>query len=254
MSGPRRFTVTPEQISGDRVAFDRAESRHMSAVLRLTPGDVIVAVDGRGHDYTVRLERLGEAAAGTILRVTPSTSESPLAISLVQGVPKGDKMDTVVRAATELGVRRVMPAITERTIARADPGRWRDRSRRWQRVAREASKQSGRAFIPEVEVPRPLDEWLDPDLTPAELRICLWEGQAPPLASLCDHLARAPATAVVLVGPEGGLSREEVDRARSRGWSLASLGPRILRTETAAPSVIAVLQFRFGDFGGGRVP
>lgn len=253
MSGPRRFTVTPEQISGDRVAFDQAESRHMSAVLRLTPGDLVVAVDGRGHDYTVRLEQLGEAATGMILRVAPSASESPLAISLVQGVPKGDKMEAIVRAATELGVRRVMPALTERTVVRADPGRWRDRARRWQRVAKEASKQSGRAFIPPVEVPRPLDEWLDSDVTSADLRLCLWEGQAPSLASLCEDLGRVPATAVVLVGPEGGLSLEEVGRASVRGWSLASLGPRTLRTETAGLSVIAVLQFRFGDLGGEHV-
>ncbi|MGH7314568.1 MAG: 16S rRNA (uracil(1498)-N(3))-methyltransferase [Candidatus Rokuibacteriota bacterium] len=250
MSGPRRFTVTPEQISGDRVAFDRAESRHMTAVLRLAPGDLVVAVDGRGQDYTVRLERLGEAAAGTILSVAPSTTEPPLAISLVQGIPKGDKMEAIVRAATELGVQRVLPAITERTVMRLEPSRWRDRARRWQRVAKEASKQSGRAVIPEVELPRRLDEWLEPQGTSADLRLCLWEGHAPPLASVCDGLIRIPATALVLVGPEGGLTREEVERASACGWALASLGPRILRTETAGPAVIAVLQFRFGDLGG----
>jgi 16S rRNA (uracil1498-N3)-methyltransferase len=146
-----------------------------------------------------------------------------------------------------------MPAIAERTVMRLDPSRWRDRARRWQRVAREASKQSGRAFIPQLEMPRRLDEWLDSDTTAADLRLCLWEGQAPPLGSLCDDLGRVPATVLVLVGPEGGLTREEVERASARGWSLASLGPRILRTETAGPSVIAVLQFRFGDLGRNRV-
>ncbi len=249
MSGPRRFTLTPGQISGDRVTFDRAESHHMTAVLRLAPGDLVVAADGRGQDYAVRLEAMGETAVGTILGVATSTSEPPFAITLVQGIPKGDKMEAIVRAATELGVQRVLPAITERTIQRLEPGRWRDRARRWQRVAKEASKQSGRAVIPEVESPRRLDEWLELQGLSADLRLCLWEGEAPPLTHLCDGLPRAPAGALVLVGPEGGLTRQEVQRARDCGWSPASLGTRILRTETAAPAVIAVLQFRFGDLG-----
>ena len=251
MSGPRRFTVTSERVRGDRVAFDRAESHHMTAVLRLAPGDLVVAGDGRGQDYTVRLEALGEEAVGTILRVAPSTSEPPLAITLVQGIPKGDKMEAIVRAATELGVHRVLPAITERTVTRLEPSRWRERARRWQRVAKEATKQCGRAVIPEVELPRRLEEWLEPPVA-ADLRLCLWEGQAPPMASVCDALAVAPATALVLVGPEGGLTREEVDLARARGWTVASLGPRILRSETAGPAVIAMLQFRFGDLGAKR--
>jgi 16S rRNA (uracil1498-N3)-methyltransferase len=189
---------------------------------------------------------------GTILRVATGTSEPPFAITLVQGIPKGDKMETIVRAATELGVQRVRPAITERTITRLEPSRWRDRARRWQRIAREASKQSGRAVIPEVEQPRPLEEWLEVPAASADLRLCLWEGDAPPLADFCDRLPRRPAGALVLVGPEGGLTRQEVEQARARGWSPASLGARILRTETAAPAIIAVLQFRFGDLGVAR--
>src|SRR5215470_6401430 len=98
----------------------------------------------------------------TASAVPPGASESPLAITLVQGVPKGDKMEAIVRAATELGVARVRPALCERTIVRLEPSRWRDRARRWQRVAREAAKQSGRALVPEVEMPRPLAECLDP--------------------------------------------------------------------------------------------
>ncbi len=129
----------------------------MTAVLRLAPGDVVVAADGRGRDYTVRLEAVGEAAVGTIIRVAPSLGEPPLAITLVQGIPKGDKMEAIVRAATELGVQRVLPAITARTVMRLEPSRWRERARRWQRVAKEATKQCGRAVIPEIEAPRPLD-------------------------------------------------------------------------------------------------
>jgi 16S rRNA (uracil1498-N3)-methyltransferase len=252
VSGLRRFTVTPERISDNRIAFDRAESHHMAAVLRLTAGDLVVATDGRGQDYTVRLDTLGETAVGTVLQVAPSLSEPPLGITLVQGIPKGDKMEAIVRAATELGVTRVLPAITARTVVRLPLGRWRERSRRWQRVAREAAKQCGRGMIPEVESPRPLVEWLDPRVATADLRLCLWEGQASSLSRVCDALQPAPATAIVLVGPEGGLTPDEVESARARGWTIASLGPRILRAETASAAVIAVLQFRFGDLGTNR--
>lgn len=251
MSGVRRFAIPPDRVDGDRVVFDRDETRHMAAVLRLAPGDLVVAADGRGRDYTVRIESLGETATGTVLGVTANRAESPLAITLVQGVPKGDKMEHIVRAATELGVARVLPAISERTVVRLDASRWRERARRWQRVAKEAAKQCGRAVIPNVEIPRPLPEWLT-DLEPADLRLCLWEGPAPPLGPALDALPTPPRAAIVLIGPEGGLSADEVDLARALGWLVARLGPRILRTETAGPALAALLQFRFGDLGGTR--
>jgi 16S rRNA (uracil1498-N3)-methyltransferase len=251
MSALRRFTIAPERIDGDRVVFDRDETRHMAAVLRLAPGDLVVAADGRGRDYTVRIESLGETATGTVLGVATNRAEPPLAITLVQGVPKGDKMELIVRAATELGVARVLPAITERTIVHLEPSRWRERARRWQRVAKEAAKQCGRAIVPEIGVPRPLAEWLEIPAGAAELKLCLWEGEGPPLARALEAVAAPPRVALVLVGPEGGLARREVELARAQGWITARLGPRILRTETAGPAIAAILQFRFGDLGGG---
>jgi 16S rRNA (uracil1498-N3)-methyltransferase len=151
-----------------------------------------------------------------------------------------------VRAVTELGVARVRPALCARTVVRLEPARWCDRARRWQRVAREAAKQCRRAVIPEVEPPRPLGEWLA-DREPADLALCLWEGEATPLGRLLT--ATSPRTAVVVVGPEGGLAPAEVEAARAHGFTLTSLGPRILRTETAGPAIAAILQSRFGDLG-----
>jgi 16S rRNA (uracil1498-N3)-methyltransferase len=243
----RRFTLQPDRRAGDRVTFDAAESRHLTRVLRLRPGDTILATDGAGHDFTVRLERVGEAAAGTVLAVTAGMAASPLAITLIQGIPKGDKLETIVRAATELGVARVQPALCERTIVRLEPGRWRDRARRWQRVAREAAKQCGRAVIPEIETPRPLVEWLS-TREPTDLALCLWEGDGTPLTQVLDG-ATTIRSAVVVIGPEGGLARAEIDVARAHGFTVTSLGPRILRTETAGPAVMAILQARFGDLG-----
>jgi len=257
----RRFTIAPERIDGGRVVFDRDESHHLARVLRLRSGDTVTAADGAGREYTVRLETVGEEATGTVLGVTSRETESPLRITLVQSVPKGDKMEAIVRAATELGVARVVPALTARTVVTLEWSRWRDRARRWQRVAKEAAKQCGRAVVPPVDVPRSLADALALD-EPADLRLCLWEGAigdeqsgSVPVATLAATLPAAlPSGARVhlLVGPEGGLSREEVESARARGWTVVGFGPRILRTETAGPAVIAVLQSRFGDLGTGR--
>jgi len=260
----RRFTITPERIAGGRVAFDRGESRHLSRVLRLRSGDTVLAADGTGREYTVRLETVGEQATGTVLGVAAGASESPVQITLVQSVPKGDKMESIVRASTELGVAHVVPVLTTRTVVTLEAGRWRDRARRWQRVAAEAAKQCGRAVIPTVTTPRPLAEVLARD-EPSELQLCLWEGattmagpgaepERPPGRALAASLPPSlPAGARIrlLVGPEGGLSREEVESAQARGWTIVGVGPRILRTETAGPAIIAVLQARFGDLGSG---
>ena len=234
---------------GDSVTFDRAETRHIARVLRLRPGDTIIASDGNGCDYTVRLEALGEIATGTVLGVVSRDDEPTLRITLVQGVPKADKMEAIVRAATELGVSRVWPVVTERTIVRLDPARWRERARRWQRVVKEATKQCGRATIPEVASPLPIVELLDrlgPVAPAGTLRLCLWEGDAPPLRRVLD-LRHEVTEVLVLIGPEGGLARGEVEAARDRGWQVASLGSRILRTETAGPAAIAIIQFHLGD-------
>jgi 16S rRNA (uracil1498-N3)-methyltransferase len=243
----RRFTLQPDQLAGARVTFDADESRHLARVLRLRPGDTVLATDGAGRDFTVRLESIGERATGTVLAEAAGVAASPLAITLIQGVPKGDKMETIVRAATELGVACVRPALCERTIVRLEPGRWRDRARRWQRVAREAAKQSRRAVIPEVEAPRLLTDVLAAR-QPADLPLCLWEAEGMPLRDVLAA-AVAPRSAVVLVGPEGGLARAEVELARELGFTVVSLGPRILRTETVGPALAAILQSRFGDLG-----
>lgn len=257
----RRFTIAPERIEGGRVVFDRGETRHLARVLRLRPGDIVLAADGQGRDYTVRLETVGETATGDVLGVAPRAAESALRLTLVQSVPKGDKMEQIVRAATELGVARVVPVLAERTIVVLEPGRWRERARRWQRVAKEAAKQCGRAVIPPVDPPRPLAEFLAAD-EPAELRLCLWEaaaqagegtGQARSLeTTLAANLPRSlpiNARVVLLVGPEGGLARREVESARARGFTIVGAGPRILRTETAGPALVAILQNKFGDMG-----
>lgn len=241
----RRFAIAPERVVDGRVTFDTLETRHLARVLRLGPGDTVVASDGAGHEYTVRLEVVRPRAAGIVVGVADAAAESPLAITLVQGLPKGDKLETIVRAATELGVARVVPALAARTIVRLAERQALPRLARWQRVAREAAKQSGRRVAPEVAPPRPLDACLD-IAREVDLALCLWEGESSTLGAALADIAQARRVAV-LIGPEGGLERREVDAARAHGWRVAGLGPRILRTETAGPAIVAILQSRWGD-------
>jgi 16S rRNA (uracil1498-N3)-methyltransferase len=244
----RRFTISPERIAGDRVTFDADETRHLVRVLRLEPGDLVTAADGRGRAWEVRLLTLGDTATGAIVGAASLAAESPLAISLVQGVPKGDRLEAIVRATTELGVARILPALTERTVVRLDAGRWRERARRWQRVAREATKQCGRAVVPAVEAPRSLPDWIASD-EPADVRLCLWEHEGTPLRRVLEGVKDRPRSASVIVGPEGGLAPEEVARAGAAGYVPVTLGHRILRTETAGPAIVALLQYSLGDLG-----
>jgi RNA methyltransferase, RsmE family len=157
----RRFRVRPENIVGDRVTFDADETRHLRRVLRLGPGDVVEALDGTGTMLTVRIESAApRGAEGTVLSRTAHRTESPLRLVLAQGIAKGDRMETIIRMATELGVTQVVPLTTARAVVKVEPARREARVTRWERVAQEAAKQSGRAVIPEIARPQALDEWL----------------------------------------------------------------------------------------------
>jgi 16S rRNA (uracil1498-N3)-methyltransferase len=249
----RRFFVRPESVEGGRLTFDADEARHIARVLRLTPGDVIAAVDGQGQEFTVRLDRVsGRAAAGTVVSRRHRDTESLLAITLAQGIPKGDRMEAIIRATTELGVARIVPLLTERTVVRLQPGQWRAREARWQRVVREAAKQCGRALVPVVEPPRSLPEVLGEGVVPG-LTICLSELAADDLSAVLERTGRSHLRVTLVVGPEGGLTSEEVELATGAGASAAGLGPRVLRTETAGIAAVAILQHRLGDLGESRV-
>jgi len=244
-----RFLIRPEGIAGERVTFDAEETRHLTRVLRLGPGDTVEAFDGMGNLLTVRLERVGaRLAQGALLARAALRSESPLHLTLAQSIPKGDKMEGIIRMATELGAARVVPLMTARCVVRVDLGRPGPRLSRWQRVAKEAAKQSGRAVVTEVTPPQRLAEWIEARET-GELLVCLWEDAREPLG---PQLPPQPVSgATVVVGPEGGLERAEADALRASGAIIGGLGPRILRTETAGPVGLAILQMRYGDLGGG---
>jgi 16S rRNA (uracil1498-N3)-methyltransferase len=242
-----RFHLDPGAVQGDRVTFAAAAAHHLGRVLRATVGDLVQAVAADGALLSVRLTAIApRRAEGHVVERTRLDTESPLRLTLAQAVPKGDKMEGIVRMTTELGVSRLIPLLTERTIVRLPPDRWAARLARWQRVAREAAQQSGRAAVPEITAPRDLSTWR-PDPERDGLLICFWEEEP---GGLQAQLPAGPCPAATLiVGPEGGLTAEEVRGLVAAGALVAGLGPRVLRTETAGAVAVALLQSRYGDLG-----
>ena len=245
----RRFVVRPDALGDDRVRFDRAETHHLRRVLRLRPGALVEATDGTGRVVTVRLDALApDRASGTILGEARGTRESACAITLAQAVLKGERMTWLVQKVTELGVARIVPVLTERVVAwTRDAGQ---RRRRWERVASEAVKQCGRAVIPPVESPRGFAEVMD-EVPRHDVTWLLLEGGGTPVAEAARAEAR-PRRVLLLVGPEGGFTRAEVDRAVAAGARLVGLGSRILRAESAGLAGVTLCQHLFGDLGSAR--
>jgi 16S rRNA (uracil1498-N3)-methyltransferase len=242
-----RFHLAPDAVRGERVTFDAAAAHHLGRVLRAAVGDLVQAVDARGELLSVRLTGIAaRRAEGLIVGRAALDTESPLELTLAQAIPKGDKMEQIIRMTTELGVTRVIPLTTARTVVRLEPARWGARIGRWQRVAREAAQQSGRAAVPEIAPPREIGAWRRDDRADG-LLICFWEEEPRGLAT---RLPAGPCPrATVVVGPEGGLTAEEVRGLSDAGALVAGLGPRLLRTETAGAVAVALLQSRYGDLG-----
>jgi 16S rRNA (uracil1498-N3)-methyltransferase len=240
--------VRPEAVDADRVRFDADEAHHLGRVLRLRPGGVVQATDGAGHLYTVRLVALDATGAwGTIEGRTEPGRESPCALTLAQGILKGDRMSWLVQKATELGVARIIPMDTARVVARPESGAT-GRIGRWERVAREAVKQSGRVVVPTIDRPRAFAE-VAREASAHDAAWVFWEGGGLALAGAAAAAGR-PASALLLVGPEGGLTAEEVLLAEGAGAHVVSLGPRTLRAESAGLAAVALCQYLFGDLGG----
>ena len=244
-----RFHLAPDAVQGDRVVFDAAAAHHLGRVLRAAGGEVVQAVDASGQLLSVRLTTIASRRAeGVVVGRSLLATESTLDLTLAQAIPKGDKMEHVIRMATELGVTRVVPLLSQRTVVRLEPRRSDSRLARWRRVAREAAQQSGRAAVPEIAAPTQLSAWR-PEASATGLLVCFWEEEQRRLDSMLP--AGPCARATVVVGPEGGLTGDEVRSLAAAGGLVASLGPRLLRTETAGAVAVALLQARYGDLGRG---
>ena len=221
-----------------------AESHHVSHVLRLSAGDAVTVFDGRGNEYDATIARV--AKSGITLNVGEARKvdrESPLEVTLAQGISSGDRMDYTVQKAVELGIASIQPLATERSVVRLDPERAAKRVAHWQAIAIASCEQCGRNRVPQVLAVKALTAWLGAP-PPAVHRLTLAPGAALRLA----ELARPQGAIVLLAGPEGGLSPREREDAEGAGYTPVRLGPRVLRTETAAVAALAAMQTLWGDF------
>ena len=230
---------------GQRVTLPEEASIHLLRVLRLAPGDEVVLFNGDGFDYTARLLTAAKRGAeADVLSRREVSNESPLRITLAQGIARGEKMDLVLQKGTELGVAAFAPIVTERTEVKLDAERAGKRIAHWRGVLGAACAQSGRARLPELTEPVALATYAAAET--ADLRLVLDPQGQHHLRDLPLKLGQSVALAV---GPEGGLSERDLATLRVAGFVGLRLGPRILRTETAGLAAIAALQTLYGDLG-----
>jgi 16S rRNA (uracil1498-N3)-methyltransferase len=240
-----RVFVDAPLAEGELLALPPGPAQHLARVLRMDAGDALVVFNGRGGEYAATIESVRrDKVAVTIGTHRAVERESALHTTLLQGLARGEKMDQILQKATELGVTRVIPVMTMRSNVRLDSTTAPRKQEHWQGVAVGACEQSGRDRVPEVAPPAMLSAALA--ATSAGLKLVLAPDDR--VASLAALLAAAkPESLALLVGPEGGLDPEEIAAAEQAGFIRCRLGPRVLRTETAALVALAVLQFAAGD-------
>jgi 16S rRNA (uracil1498-N3)-methyltransferase len=240
---PRIFLPLPE-IEAGLVSVTGEDARYLATVLRCRAGDQITVGDSRSRVYSGSIVRATKREVTIEITGTgrAADTESPLGITLLQGLLKGDRMDLVIQKATELGVSEIVPVITERSQVRETRKR-----ARWQKIAQEASRQSGRSHIPAVRDPVDIESVFS-ERPVSGGGIMFWEEGGEKLSSVVGQL-QGQGMIELFTGPEGGFSEEEVRAARGKGFAVATLGRRILRAETAAIVALGIVQYRLGDLG-----
>ncbi|GBC63126.1 16S rRNA (uracil(1498)-N(3))-methyltransferase [Desulfonema ishimotonii] len=244
----RRFFADPARISGPELTLSGPDANHIRNVLRLKPGDRIRLFDGTGAEYAADIAAFDpDGVRVAVLGPVRTETESPAEITIAQGFLKDKKMDGLVRQLTELGITRWIPFMAVRSVARPDAKRLAARRQRWEKIVRESLKQCRRSRVPEITDTVSFEEMLRL-AGPADLKLMFWEDQRmSPAFDLRALPARRYQRVFAVLGPEGGLSREEADQAGAAGFLSATLGPRILRAETATIAACTLLQHCFGD-------
>lgn len=244
----RRFLVSPELLASQSFSIEGELYRHMIKVLRLDAGDRVRLFDGSGQEGTAVILRIGPRNLTVALESPPTAhlTQTP-AITLIQGLPKGEKGDLIVQKATELGVSSIVTFPAQRSVVKIAAEQRTQRQARWQKIADEAARQSRRSSVPAVVLAESLASVLERSVD--ALRLLLWEGEQQRHLKEALAASSAPVSIAILVGPEGGIADSEAELAVHHGFTAVSLGPRILRTETAGLAMLAILQYHWGDMG-----
>lgn len=239
---PRIYTGQELQANAE-IVLETGPSLHLSRALRMKVGDALVLFNGRGGQYPATISAIDRKAVVVASAEQEALEcESPLHLQLGIAVSRGERMDWVVQKATELGVSCIAPLVSERTEVKLGAERGEKKLRHWQQIATSACEQCGRNRLPQILAPQSLAGWLQD--VQADLRLVLHH-----TAVTRDPGPAPPRSVALLVGPEGGLSEEEIRAAEEAGFASLQLGPRVLRTETAPLAAIAILQARWGDMG-----
>jgi len=240
-----RVYVEGGLIPGSVLELPADTASHLAKVLRARSGDEIVLFNGDGREFAAAIEAVrGPRVSVAIGDARSVDRESPLAVTLVQCVPRGDRMDIIVQKAVELGVARIVPVLSQRSVVRLDPAQSQSRAAHWRAVAVGACEQCGRNRLPAVEPAQPLLNYLGASNPGTGLKL-VFEPDSESHARTAVH---DPAGAAeIAIGPEGGFASDELEAFRIAGYSRVRLGPRVLRTETAAIAALVWLQARFGD-------
>jgi len=241
---PRVF-VSMENIDDKTAKIVGSDVNYLKNVLRLKVGDEIRVLDSRSKEYSAKISSINaDCVISELIGERHPKSEPKVKVTIAHGIPKNPKMDFVVQKATELGVQRIIPIIAERTVVKIKPDKKDNKIIRWQKIAKEAAQQSGRLIIPVVEE---FMEFKDLFLLKNEFDMCimLWEMEKENTIKKILQEAKDLKRVLVLIGPEGGFSHEEAETAKCEGFITATLGTRIVRTETASIAVLSMFNYEF---------
>jgi 16S rRNA (uracil1498-N3)-methyltransferase len=247
-----RVYVEAALTPGSSVRLPAESASHLAKVLRARSGDSIILFNGDGREFTGTIETVrGSLVSAGVGDGREVDRESPLNITLVQCVPRGDRMDLIVQKATELGVARIVPVLSQRCVVRLDKAQAESKAGHWRAVAVSACEQCGRNRLPAIAAAQPLLNYLGDPASSAGSRLLFEPVSAPDAAAAAPISHAAPGSAMsvarIAIGPEGGFASDELEAFRIAGYSKVGLGPRVLRTETAAIAAMVWLQARFGD-------
>ena len=240
---PRIFTDSPLAV-GSQCQLDDNAANHVGRVLRMQAGQALLLFNGDGHDYHATITEAGKKhVLVAVTEAAGNETESPLRVVLAQTLSKGDRMDYAVQKAVEMGVSEIVPLTTERCDVKLKGDREDKRLRHWQQVAISAAEQCGRARVPDIQPVMTVQQWLE-HARACDLRLVLHHRTERSLNTL-----EKPSSIALMIGPEGGLTAEEIALAEDNGFLPVALGPRVLRTETAPVAAIALCQWLWGDIG-----
>lgn len=224
-------------VDGDKIFLDEEQSRHIAKSLRMRQGDMITVCNGSGTDYGCIIDEITKSSVTlSVCYEQASNSEPDIKVSLFQGVPKGDKMEDIIQKCVELGIFEITPVLTKRSISRPDEKQAKKKQIRYNKIALEAAQQSGRGIVPEIHEMTSFKNAVE--ACSADLKILFYEGGGAPIKSVINKDIKSAA---IFIGPEGGFEKEEVEAVLNSGGISATLGKRILRTQTAPVAALSAI-------------